>query len=56
MTNNSTVRQATDDIVIRRMRSARWVNEATDTHSECVMFIDLPLQQWVRERALLLGV
>ena len=31
-----TVRQATDDIIIRRMRFACWITKATDKHSEYV--------------------
>jgi hypothetical protein len=32
-------RQATDGNIIRRMRFACWVNNATDTHSEYVLLI-----------------
>jgi hypothetical protein len=46
-----TVRQATDGNVIRRVRVARSVTKATDTHSEYVILITFPLQQWLRERA-----
>ena len=31
--------QATDDNIIRRMRFAGWITEATDTHSECVILL-----------------
>ena len=34
-----TAGQATDDITIRRMRLARWMTKATDTHSEYVILI-----------------
>ena len=37
--------QATDDN-IRRMRIACWLPKATNTHSEYVILIALPLQQW----------
>jgi hypothetical protein len=47
-------RRATDDNIIRRMRFARWVTKATDTHSEYVILIAFPRQQWLRERALML--
>jgi hypothetical protein len=50
-----TARQATDDNIIRRMRFARWVTKATDTHPEYVILIAFPRQQWLRERASLLG-
>jgi hypothetical protein len=41
--------QVTDDI-IRRMRFACWVTKVTDAHSEYVMLIAFPRQQWFRER------
>jgi hypothetical protein len=44
-----TARQATDDI-IWRMRFACWITKATDTHSEYVVLIAFPRQQWLRER------
>jgi hypothetical protein len=46
--------QSTDDNIIRRMRFAFWITEATDMHSECVMPIAFPLQQWLHERASML--
>jgi hypothetical protein len=30
---------------------AGWITEATNTHSEYVIFIAFTLQQWLRERA-----
>jgi hypothetical protein len=33
------------------MRFACWITKATDTHSEYVLFIAFPRQQWLRERA-----
>jgi len=39
------------DNIIRRMRSARWITKATDTHSEFVIHIALLWQQSLRERA-----
>ena len=47
-------RQATDDNGIRRMHLACWINSArihTHTHSEYVILIAFPQQQWLRERA-----
>jgi len=44
-------RQATEDNIIRRMRFACWIIEATNTHSEYVIIIAFPLQQWFLERA-----
>ena len=46
--------RVTDDTVTLRMRFACWLTKATDTHSEHVILIAFPLQQWLRERALLL--
>jgi hypothetical protein len=46
-----TARQATNDNIIRRMRFACWITKATDTHSEYVILIAFPSQQWLRERA-----
>jgi hypothetical protein len=43
--------QATDDTIIRRMRIACWIPEATDTHSEYLMLTAFPQWQWLRERA-----
>ena len=34
-----------------RMRIACWKPKVTDTHSEYVILIALPLQQWLHERA-----
>ena len=42
-----TVRQTTDENIIRRMRFAWWLNEAADTHSEYVIRIAFPWQQWL---------
>ena len=42
--------QATDDNIKQRMRFARWITKATDTHSEYTILIAFPLQQWFRER------
>jgi hypothetical protein len=33
------------------LRIGCWVPKATDTHSECVILIVFPLQQWLQERA-----
>ena len=43
------VRQATDDNIIRRVRVARSITEATDAHSEYVILIAFPLHQWLSE-------
>jgi hypothetical protein len=41
-------------MTVRRMRIACWVPKATDTHSNCVILIAFPRNQWLRERASLL--
>ena len=41
-------------MAIWRMRIAWWVPEATDTHSEYVILIAFPLQQWLQERSSML--
>ena len=41
-------------MTIRRMRTACWVPKLINTHSEYVIFIDFPLQQWLFERASML--
>jgi hypothetical protein len=38
-------------MTIGSMRIARWITKATDTHSECLLFIALLLQQRMREFA-----
>jgi hypothetical protein len=43
-----TARQATDDNIIRRMRFACWVTNATDTHSEYVILIAFTRQKIVK--------
>ena len=37
------------------MRIACWLTKATDTHTEYVILIAFPRQQWLYERDLLLG-
>jgi hypothetical protein len=39
-----------EENIIRRMRTARWITRATNTHSEYLMFTGFPLQQRLRER------
>jgi hypothetical protein len=42
-------------MAVRPMRYACWIFKATNTHSECVILIAFPLQQWLHERASMLG-
>jgi len=37
-----------------RMRIAGWIPKTTNTHSEYVIHIAFPLQQWLKERVLVL--
>jgi hypothetical protein len=41
-------------MTIWRMRIACWIPQTTDTHSEYVILIAFPLQQWLHERASML--
>jgi hypothetical protein len=41
-------------LVVRRMRTACWILKTTNTHSEYVMLIACPLQQWLFQLAFLL--
>jgi len=47
-------RQATDERKIWLMSFAGWIPKAAGTHSEYSIHIAFPLQQWFRERALML--
>jgi len=44
-----TARKATDDYIIRRMRFPCFITEDTNTHSEYVISIAFPRQQWLQE-------
>ena len=46
-----TVRQATDDSIIQRMRIACWIPNATNVHSEYVILIAFARQNSLHERA-----
>jgi len=46
--------QTKDDNIMRSMRIACWITEATDTHLEYVRLIAFPRHQWLRKRALIL--
>ena len=48
------VSEAADINITQRMRIACWIRKATITHSEYVILIAFPPQQWLRERASLL--
>jgi hypothetical protein len=38
-------------MTIRRMRITCWIPKATNTHTDCVILIACPRQQWLGERA-----
>jgi len=44
-------KKATDDNVVRRMHFACCIHTATETHSEYLILIAFPLQQWLDESA-----
>ena len=46
--------EATDDNTIPLMPFACWITNATNTHSEYIILIAFPRQQWLRERASML--
>jgi hypothetical protein len=46
--------QATDDNIVWCMRFACWIPKATDTHSEYVILIAFPTQQWLHKCASML--
>ena len=48
------VGEVTDDNIIQRMLFACWITKGRDTHSEHVILIVFPQQQWLRERAAVL--
>ena len=50
MEKRGTTKQAIDDNVERCMLFACWKTKAIDTHSEYVIFIVLPQQQWFFKR------
>jgi hypothetical protein len=52
--NYGRVRQATDDNIIQHINIVCWITKATDTHSEYVIFIVLPREQWLYESTLTL--
>jgi len=43
--------QATDDNIMQRMRIACRIIKAKDPHSEYVILLTSPPQEWLRERA-----
>jgi len=54
MRRHGRIRQATDDNIIRCMRISCWITKNKETHSEYIILISFPWQQWLREGASLL--
>ena len=50
MEKYNTAGQASDDNTVRRMWFSCLITKATNAHSEYVIVIALPLQQWLCER------
>ena len=45
------VERGRTQMAIWHMRIARWIPQATDTHSEYIILNVFPLQQWLHQRA-----
>jgi hypothetical protein len=45
------VEEGRRQMTIRRMRIARWIPKATNTHLDYAILIAFPLQQWLHKRA-----
>jgi hypothetical protein len=50
----NTVEWGRAQMAIWRMRIACWIPKATDTHSDCVILVAFPQQNWLQERASIL--
>jgi hypothetical protein len=48
---NNFVEPDRPQMTILRMRFACWITKPIDTHSEYVILMTFPWQQWLRERA-----
>jgi hypothetical protein len=48
------VERGRTQMTIWRMRIACWIRKAASTHSEYLIIIAFPLQQWLRERVTML--
>ena len=48
---NNIVEPNRPQTTVWRMRIAFWITKATNTHSQYVILIAVPLQQWLHERA-----
>jgi hypothetical protein len=52
--NTRMVEQGRPQMTVWRMSIACWITMATNTHSEYIIIIAFPLQQWLRNRASML--
>jgi len=50
----NTVEREKPQVTIWRMRIAYWITKATNTHSEYVILITFPLQQWLHQQVSIL--
>ena len=50
----NTVEPVRQQMTIRRMPNACWVRKSTSAHSEYVIIIDSPLQQWLHRNTSML--
>jgi len=53
--SKNTVQLGRPQVTLWRMRTAWWISNAKVTHSEYVIIMDFPLQQWVNESASMVG-
>jgi len=51
MMRKNTAEKGKPEMTLWRMRIACWITKVTNTHSQYVMLIVLPLQQWLQEGA-----
>jgi hypothetical protein len=51
---NNIVEPDRPEMTVLRMRTALWLRKATNTHSECAIFVAIQLQQRLHKRASLL--
>jgi len=49
--SKNNVERGRPQVTIWLMRIACWIHKTTNTHSECVILIAFPQQQWLHERA-----
>ena len=55
ITFKNNVEYGRPQMIIWRMRNEFWITKATNAHPSCVILFAFPLQQWLHERASMLG-